>query len=259
VFVGLPWSAVSAHFLPYLFVYLGRGNQSSSPECPQVSSAYLPGALTGCWCQAFLVKKLFAHLIYKRGIGHVGIYKKLCFRLRSPNRHCRGCKKEQLCTSPETLVTGMDWVVLCAILVSTKYAALQLSEGQSACPHCHRYLGLLGHHQSVHLFLLQWQAPVCYCFPSHSLAKDSLFSSALLTLSLLFPPPRWLTSPQVTRALGVHCCHQVMWLSVLHLLASFAVPCCWTLLKQHLPVEKGSFQMDHLTFVSFWCLGSFVQ
>ena len=124
VFVGLPWSAVSAHFLPYLFVYLGRGNQSSSPECPQVSSACLPGAPTGCWGQAVSVKKSFVHLIYKRGIGHVGIYKKLCFRLRSPNWHCRGCKKEQLCTSPETLVTRMDWVFLCAILVSTKYAAL---------------------------------------------------------------------------------------------------------------------------------------
>ena len=124
VFVGLPRGTVSPHFLPYLFVYLGRGNQSPSPECPRVSSACFPGAPTGCWCQAVLVKKLFVHLIYKRGIWHVGIYKKLCFRLRSPNRHCRGCKKEQLCTSPETLVTGMDWVVLCTILVSTKYAAL---------------------------------------------------------------------------------------------------------------------------------------
>ena len=47
-------------------------------------------------------------VIYKTRIGHVGIYKKLCFRLRSPNRQCRGYKKEQLCTSPETLVTGMD-------------------------------------------------------------------------------------------------------------------------------------------------------
>ena len=64
-------------------------------------------------------KKSFVHLIYRRGIGHVGIYKKLCFRLRSLNWHCRGCKKEQLCTSPETPVTGMDWVVFCAILVST--------------------------------------------------------------------------------------------------------------------------------------------
>ena len=72
--------------------------------------------LTIAWCQAVLVKNLLEHLIYKR---HTGIYKKLCFRLRSPNRHCRGCKKEQLCTSPETPVTGMDWVVFCAILVST--------------------------------------------------------------------------------------------------------------------------------------------
>ena len=124
VLVGLPWGAVSPHFLPYLFEYLWRGNQSPSPECPQMSSACLPGALTGCWGQAVLVKKLFVHLIYKRGIGHVGIYKKLCFSLRSPNRHCKGCKKEQLCTSPETPVTRMDWVVLCAILVSIKYSAL---------------------------------------------------------------------------------------------------------------------------------------
>ena len=108
VFVGLTCSAVSPHFLPYLFVYLGCGNQSPSPECPQTSSACLPGALTGCRGQAVLVKKSFVHLIYRRGYGHVAIYKKLCFRLRSPNRHCRGCKKEQLCTSPETPLSGMD-------------------------------------------------------------------------------------------------------------------------------------------------------
>lgn len=62
--------------------------------------------LTIAWCQAVLVKNLLEHLIYKRGIGHTGIYKKLCFRLRSPNWHSRGCKQEQLYTSPETPVIG---------------------------------------------------------------------------------------------------------------------------------------------------------
>ena len=60
----------------------------------------------------------------KRGIGHSGIYKKMCFRVRSPSWHSRGCKNERFCTSPETPMTGMDWDVFCATLVfTTEYVA----------------------------------------------------------------------------------------------------------------------------------------
>ena len=135
--------------------------------------------LTIAWCQAVLVKNLLEHLIYKRGIGHTGIYKKLCFRLRSPNRHSRGCEKEQLYTSPETPVTGMGGDVLWAILVFARVCCT-VSIRKSACPHGHSYLGILGHHQS--LLSTTWEAPICLL----------LFSSLPVTLSL-----------------GILCCSQV--------------------------------------------------
>ena len=53
-----------------------------------------------------------------------------------------------------------------------------------------------------------------------------------------------------------------MWLPeklslVLHLLASAIVPCYWILLKQHLLVEKDSFQIHNLTSTFFKSLGHF--
>ena len=224
-----------------------------------MSSACLPGALTGCRGQAVLVKKSFVHLIYRRGIGHVGIYKKLCFRLRSLNRHCRGCKKEQLCTSPETPVTGMDWVVFYAILVST-----------TVC----RTVAI---RRSVSLSPLSQVPGAPGASSECSSLSNAVTGSCLLLLSFLLlsqgqsvfqcPPytKRIVPSPTVA-----HLSSGYSWSgnpllppgNVAFSLASSCFFCCSLLLntfKATLPVKKGSFQVDHLTFVIFLCLGSFVQ
>jgi len=140
--------------------------------------------LTIAWCQAVLVKNLLEHLIYKRGIGHTGIYKKLCFRLRSPNWHSRGCKKEQLYTSPETPVTEMVWDVLWAILVFTRVCCT-VSIRKSACPHCHSYLGLLGHHQSL--------LSLCHVRGSYLSFIVFLSSGYSLSGNPLLQPGEWLS------------------------------------------------------------------
>ena len=60
----------------------------------------------------------------KRGIGYSSIYKKPCFRVRTPSWHSRGCKNEQFCTSPEVPVIGLYWDVFCAtLLFTTEYVA----------------------------------------------------------------------------------------------------------------------------------------
>ena len=63
-------------------------------------------------------------LVPKRRIGHYGIYKKLCFRVRSPCWYSRGCKNERFCVSPQTPVTRIHWDVFCVTLVfTTEYVA----------------------------------------------------------------------------------------------------------------------------------------
>ena len=155
--------------------------------------------LTIAWCQAVLVKNLLEHLIYKRGIGHTGIYKKLCFRLRFPNWHSRGCKKEQLYTSPETPVIGWTEMSSGPSWCLPEYVALYLSESQLVPTVTVTW----GSWDIIRVFSLSitWEVPVCLL----------LFSSLLVTLSL-----------------GIHCCSQVSGFQscILFLLV---VPCCLTL------------------------------
>lgn len=136
----------------------------------------------------------------KRGIGHSGIFKKVCSKVRSPGWHSRDWKNKQFCTSPETPVTEMDWDVFCATLM----LRLHLSESQSA----HFLLswgscgetgtGLLKSHggpgplhpSSVLLSFYHMRGShFCFiAFPSYVLAQGNLFSNA-------FPPYRKCTVP----------------------------------------------------------------
>lgn len=106
-------------------------NEAKKPDTgPHGLHKTLAQNVDNCLMSSCLVKNLLEHLIYKRGIGHTGIYKKLCFRLRSPNWHSRGCKKEQLYTCPEIPVIGWTEMSSGPSWCLPEYVALYLSESQ---------------------------------------------------------------------------------------------------------------------------------
>lgn len=159
----------------------------------------------------------------KRETGHTGIYKILCFRVRSPNWHSKGCQKNSFVP-----MTRMDWDVFCATLVFTTECVPPVSIGKSInslptlpppLPPCRRPPGdwmpqvqgrsraslfirmflsfnhMRGSCLSVIVFLLI-PYPWATYFPM----------PLLLAVSLLLPSQQWLTSLQVITHLGIQSC-----------------------------------------------------
>lgn len=154
----------------------------------------LKHVLVGFWSQAVLAKKLFEDFIYKgnlKGIGYSGIYKKLCFRMRSLRWHSGVCKKEWFYTSLETFVTEMDRDVFCATPVFTimYVAPLSIRKSIRSFPTVSFTLGSCGEivigclkskgeseplHSSSSISVI-WKVPIFLCFVFSILPQGNNF------------------------------------------------------------------------------------